>query len=188
MNAGVQKRQQRASAARVLLSLHAKGNLEDPSRWTWDAVDRLPSWCLSGVDERTQLQLTCGVMYLSPDMRFWINKSALLAVQNLIGEALLERILVQADDMQLPRESAAELIAATGIDPASCTAEEIQNLLMATGSTVLTATVHESLPRTMLTASLGTAIGEITEESASVFLQAAELLLHEIDPLRASAV
>lgn len=181
MTSVVQMRQQRAAAARVLLSLHASGNLDNPGRWTWDAVDRLPGWCLAGTDERVQLQLTCGSMYLSPDMRFWISKTALQTTQDLLGASLFDRIMSQADDMQLPRESVSAVIAQAGIDPASAQANDIQGLLMAAGANVLAATVHESLPREMLTASLGPGIGDITLDAATILLKAAEALLSESD-------
>lgn len=198
MNVVAQKRQIRAKAARVLLSLHAAGDLDTPSRWTWDAVDRLPAWCLASAEERTQLQLICGALYLSPDVRFWITKPALVAVQNLIGKSVFNRILAQADSMQLPRESVSTLISDFGVDPITATPEAIQDLMLAAGSDVLCATVHASLPREMLTASLGRGLGrdsvigqdqgpdavngsdsgstDITEESATILLHAAQSL------------
>lgn len=187
MNTVVQKRLDRAVAARVLLALHAAGNLDNPARWTWESVDRLPAWCLAGAEERKKLQLTCGAMYLSPDIRFWINKSALLAVQHLLGNEVFERILAQADEMQLPRESVLDVIAQTGLDPATAQLEQIQAVLMAAGATVLTATVHPSLPVEMLTESLGPSIGEVTEQAASTLLKAAELLIVDTVVSQASA-
>ncbi|MFK7855257.1 MAG: hypothetical protein AB8B79_14135 [Granulosicoccus sp.] len=177
MNTVVQKRLDRAAAARVLLALHAAGNLDNPARWTWESVDRLPAWCLAGAEERIKLQLTCGAMYLSPDIRFWINKSALLAVQQLLGTELFEHILAKADEMLLPRESVSDVIAQTGLDPVTAQMEQIQAVLMAAGATVLTATVHKSLPYEMLTESLGPGIGDITEQAATTLLKAAELLI-----------
>ncbi|MFK7994286.1 MAG: hypothetical protein AB8B87_09115 [Granulosicoccus sp.] len=179
MSLVVQKRHQRAAAARVLLALHAKGNLENPSMWSWEAVDRLPAWCLASADERVHLQLTCGTLYLSPDIRFWISKSALIAVQSLIGEMLFERIMTKADTMQLPRESVSAIVTDFGVDPANAEAGAVKELLMAAGSKVLCATVHPDLPREMLTASLGPSIGDITEESAEVLLNAAQALVQE---------
>jgi len=177
MNSAAQTRLQRAAAARVLLLLHAKGDLENPSLWTWDAVDLLPAWCLASEQTRSQLQLVSGTMYLSPDIRLWLDQSALVAVQTLIGDAVFERIMNQADAMQLPRESASLIIRNAGIDPSNASAEAICELLMAAGSNVLRATVHPSLPREMLSASLGPAIGDINEAAANVLLDAAQALI-----------
>ncbi|MBX2884901.1 MAG: hypothetical protein KTR32_33405 [Granulosicoccus sp.] len=181
MQPHVQQRQQRAAAARVLLSLHADGNLQSPERWTWRTVDRLPGWCLAGAEQRIQLQLTCGALYLSPDIRLWIDQHALRIVHDLLGQTLFDRIMAQADRMQLPRESAAQVIEQAGVEPATAEPEAIQSLLMRAGANVLSATVHESLPHDMLTQSLGPTVGEINEASALALVRAAEVLIDEAD-------
>ncbi len=170
------RRKQRASAARLLLSLHASGNLDSPEIWTWDAVDRLPAWCLASSQERRAIQLTCGALLLSPEIRFWIQKPLLSGIQQLLGDSQFEQIIEHADAMKLPREPLADFIVESGINLADAGVEALDLLLMTTGATVLKATVHESLPREMLSASLGPGIGEVTPSAASTLLKAAMAL------------
>lgn len=164
-----QKRQHRAKAASLLMSLYEQGELDDPGFWSWDVVDRLPAWCLLGIDDRQHLQRVCGALYLSPEIRFWIGKPLLLALRYQLGEPILSRILAHADDMQLPREPLRLQIpnVSSVIKP-----DQLEPVLLAAGATVLTATVHESLPRDMLLGSIGQSIGEISHDAASV--------LHEV--------
>jgi len=174
------KRQQRAKAARILLALHAEGVLQNPTTWTWDSIDSLPYWCLIGARERQQLQLICGAIYLSPDVRFWINQSALSALQELLGFAILDVIVKQADSMQLPREFAASIVVDFGVDPEFAETAAIRELLMAAGALVLNATVHQSLHKKLLVESsvVCSAVfkGEITQASAVKLLDAARTL------------
>ena len=179
------QRQQRAATAKVLLGLHAQEQLDDPARWSWAAVGKVPPWCLASADERCRLQQVCGALYLSPDIRCWISKQALLAATSLLGESIFARIITQADAMQLPRESASEVIAGAGVDPALAGSEEIQRLFMETGATVLAATVDESLPREMLTDSLGPTMGEISGTAAAKLMVVAQTLLNEAEPAQA---
>lgn len=170
------RRRQRAVAARLLLSLHASGSLDSPETWTWDAVDRLPAWCLAAAEERQAIQRSCGALFLSPEIRFWIQKSLLSALRQLLGDAQFEQIIEQADGMQLPREPLADIIAASGITLSEAGVDELDALLMTAGSTVLQATVHESLPRDMLSSSLGPGIGDISPSAANALLKAAMAL------------
>jgi len=178
------RRQQRAKAARVLLALHGKGNLDQPGRWTWDAVDRLPAWCLADAADRQQLQVVCGALYLSPEIRFWIGKSVLSALNSLIGEAVFTQIMNHADSMQLPRDPLASVIEQAKFDPSVGEAAELQKLLMSAGASVLSATVHESLPRELLVGSLGEGCGEISHAAAQVLHDVAVVLLTPNPPAK----
>lgn len=177
VSAQTHQRQQRATAARLLLSLHGQGNLDQPERWTWDALDRLPAWCLSDSTERQQLQQVCGALYLSPDIRFWIEKPALQALQSIIGEQVFTQIMNHADAMALPREPLATVMNNAAFNPSSVQITELLELLMAAGATVLSATVHESLPRDMLVSSLGEGVGELNAEAAHALHDVAVVLL-----------
>lgn len=171
------QRQQRAKAAQVLLSLHQQGNLEKPERWTWQALDLLPAWCLADATERQQLQQVCGALFLSPEIRFWIEKPALNALQTLIGEQVFTQIMTHADAMLLPREPVAPFIKQAVPDLSTLQPDTLQSLLMSAGATVLSATVDESLPREMLVESLGEGLAEITSEAAQALHDVAALLL-----------
>ena len=170
------RRHQRAVSARVLLSLHANDNLQDPERWTWQALDKLPGWCLAGESERLRVQRVCGALYLSPELRYWIHKSALGGLQELLGSTW-ELIAEQADAMQVPREPVADLIASTGIDQETGDLAKLDSLLLAAGATVLRHSVDESLPRELLTESLGESLGEISDLAAVNLLHAANALV-----------
>lgn len=182
------RRQQRADAARLLLALHAGGNLDNPQGWSWDAVDRLPAWCLVSEPERKQIQLICGALYLSPEIRLWIQKPLLQSVQQLVGESVFQRIIEHADAMQLPREPLVETIAESGIDLATADVEQMENLLMAAGATVLSASIHESLPGDMLLASLGQGIGQMNESAAAVLLEVASALRNDSSAAEVNAL
>lgn len=175
------RRNQRATAARLLLSLHASGKLDSPEIWTWDTVDRLPSWCLASSEERRAIQLTSGALLLSPEIRYWIQKPLLAGLRQLLGDALFEQIIEHADAMKLPREPLAEFIKDSGINLSDAAVEGLESLLMLTGATVLKATVHDSLPKEMLSGSLGIGIGEVSPSAASTLLNAA-MALHQTWP------
>ncbi|ASJ70503.1 hypothetical protein [Granulosicoccus antarcticus] len=177
MSSVSQRRRQRAVAARLLLSLHVDGNLDDPQIWNWDAVDRLPMWCLDEATRRREVQLVCGALLLSPEIRFWIKQPLLLGLQQLLGPAVFVQVIEHADVMELPREPLSGLMKQSAIDLPTAGVVELESLLMAAGSTVLNATVHESLPRDTLVASLGQGIGNITESAAIALLDAAIALL-----------
>jgi len=178
----LQRRRQRGIAANLLLSLHAGDNLQEPASWTWQLLDRLPAWCLQGAEQRGFLQLTCGALFLSPELRFWIQREALDTLREMLGDDLLDRILFRADTVDLPREPAAAMIENAGLNSAELDPVQLEQLLMSAGSAVLGATVHSSLPRDMLTASLGEPVGQLNENTAQALLNLAETLLLNEEP------
>ena len=89
-------RRRRGFAARQLLEVHAQGALEAPSRWDWDILGELPSWCLLGEVERRRLQCACGLVFLGPELRFVVDGISLRTAGALIGPAALERVLDDA--------------------------------------------------------------------------------------------
>lgn len=173
------RRQHRAVASGLLLSLYKAGELDTPEIWNWDALDRLPVWCLYSEKDRQQLQMVCGAMYLSPEIRFWVDRSPLLALQSVLGEPLCSLILSCADDMNLPREPLSSLVLNLSEPLAECSADVISDLLTRAGSTVLAATVHESLPGELLLGSLGEGVGEISHDAALVLLNGAITLQNQ---------
>lgn len=172
-------RQHRARAAGLLLSLYKAGELDTPEIWNWDALDRLPAWCLYSQEDRQLLQKVCGAMYLSPEIRFWVDRSPLLALQSVLGEPLCSQILSCADAMNLPREPLSSLMQNLTEPLAECSADAISDLLSSAGATVLAATVHESLPGELLLSSLGEGVGEISHEAALVLLNGAVTLQNQ---------
>ena len=179
-----QQRQQRAKAAGLLLSLHEQGNLDQPERWTWKALDLLPAWCLADANYRQQLQQICGALYLSPEIRFWIDKPALEAMESVIGKSMFARIMNHADAMALPREPLAPVVRQASINSTSVQPAELHSFLMSAGATVLSATVHESLPREMLVGSLGEGLarssGQFEDEKTDVLNRDSALALHYV--------
>jgi hypothetical protein len=174
-----QRRRLRATAAELLLSLHAGDNLLEPVSWTWQQLDRLPAWCLQGAEQRKALQLVSGALFLGPELRFWIHRDSLNALQQMLGGDLLDSIVARADSVNLPREPAAAIISDAGVNSAEIDAGRLEHLLLGAGSAVLGATVHESLPREMLTGSLGEPVGNLDEVTAEALLGLAEMLLNQ---------
>ena len=173
------RRRQRAVAARLLLQLYADDKLDAPHTWTWSAVDLLPAWCLASATDRRYLQLICGALILSPEIRFWIQKPLLQALRQLLGDEVLQQIIDHADQMKLPREPLAEFFEEASFSLERAGLSDVESLLMQSGATVLQATVHESLPRDMLTESLGVSIGDINESAAAAILEIGSVLMHK---------
>lgn len=192
VTAQTHQRQQRAQSARILLSLHAQDNLHQPERWTWDALDLLPAWCLADANERQQLQRVCGALYLSPEIRFWIEQQILQALQSIIGEQVLAQIMSHADAMSLPREPLTPLMKQADFNPSAVQSADLETLLMSAGATVLSATVDESLPRDMLVGSLGEGVdgvvGELSSEAAHALHDVAVVLLRSTTESKVGAV
>ena len=172
------RRRHRAVAARLLLGLYAEDKLDAPQTWTWAAVDLLPPWCLGSATDRQYLQLICGALILSPEIRFWIQKPVLKTMHKLLGNDVFQEIAEHADQMQLPRDPLAVFLEEASFSLENAGLPELESLLMQSGATVLKATVHESLPRDMLTDSLGNSVGAITESAATAILEIGSVLAH----------
>lgn len=180
------RRKQRAEAARLLLTLYVDDKLDSPQRWTWEAVDHLPQWCLVSSTDRRYLQLICGALLLSPEFRFWIQKPLLQGLHRLLGEAVFSHVTHYADQMQLPREPLSEFLKQADFVAEKAEVPALEQLLMQSGATVLAATIHESLPRDMLADSLGVGIGSISEAAACAILDVATMLAQKSPVLTTS--
>lgn len=183
MSASVaQRRKQRAMSARVLLSLHESGCLATPERWNWQTLDRLPRWCLLPEAERFALQLTCGALFLSPELRYWIHRSALVELQTLLTEPVWQAVANKADQLQMPREPIAQLMADEDIIEQQIDPDALTSIILRAGASVLQGSIHESLPGDMLSASLGTGLCDLDREVAEAVLLTADSLQLEGDP------
>ena len=170
------QRHNRARAARLLLGLHAAGNLDAPERWTWDVLAALPGWCLLDLQQRQLLQAVCGAASLGPDLRYWIDKRLIISAHELIGERVFERIVADtellsshknlppSDPLILPDASEEPAVAA-------------QRCLLGRGAAVLLATLDESLPIGSLAESIKDPIGQFSPADAWALLNYAEGLL-----------
>lgn len=182
-----QRRRQRAMSARVLLSLYDGGNLASPDRWNWQALDRLPRWCLLPESERFQLQVTCGALFLSPELRFWIHRTALVELQTLLTEPVWQAVADKADQLQMPREPIAQIMAADEIVEDDVDPDALTSIILRAGASVLQGSIHHSLPGDMLTASLGAALCQLDIDVAEAVVVTAEALLETLDAAQATS-
>ena len=169
-----ERRKQRAVAARLLLSLHAEDQLDKPSSWTWEVLNRLPSWCLLDSETRQRLQLACGALFVSAELRFWIRRDALQCLSDLLGPDVLDGVMNEADRLALPREPAQRLLEEAGVSGRAADTAMLSQALLGAGAAVLSATVHESLPRELLIQSLGLQLGSLDEATATAVLARAD--------------
>ena len=163
-------RRRRGFAARQLLAVHAQGALDTPSRWDWDTLGELPSWCLLGEVDRRRLQCACGLVFLGPELRFVVDGASLRTAGALIGPAALERVLddavetfgAEAEDDEASGDETgggAGKAGRAGSGTLGESAEAIETRLLGIGSTVLQATLGERLEAVLPLEALRTALG-----------------------------
>jgi len=160
------RRARRAVAARHLLALHADGALEDASRWDWDTLGELPSWCLLGERERRTLQCVAGLVFLGPELRLMVDGEILRVIGEEIGEEVLEHVLddaasrfdvAGADAVDLADDGSGR--GALGPAPDADDADDVTGRLLGTGASVLYATLGERLERVLPLGALREAVG-----------------------------
>lgn len=184
------RRRVRSEAAQNLLRLHEAGVLAEPELWTWEVVDRLPLWTLLDVPQRERVQRVAGAVLLAPEMRLWISDAQLREAERLLGAEILAAVLQRADELAVsqatdPGEFNRGVIeaAATPMPP-----EGLEARLMSAGASVLTATLHESLPVSSLADALGSSAGDLPEPIALRLLAEAEAIIaREFEPESAPA-
>lgn len=172
------KRQRRAAAATVLLSLHEADQLANPEQWTWDVVDALPVWCLFDEQARSHMQLLCGALVLAPELRLWIDRELIVATQNLIGKQHFEHIVAKADSTPIAVNAMAASRFKTVSNKNSITSH-VEAVLLQAGASVFKASLSDELPIDMLPKILGDTAGTVSHKVAGCILDQAQQLLDE---------
>jgi len=178
LSSATERRLLRAEAARTLLQLHAADALGEPERWSWDVLDRLPTWCLFDKERRERLQRVAGALMMGPELRLWVDREHLRRAERLLGADVLQKVLCQADSLACLIQSSDDPVAD---DSAVPTPDEddpsLDARLLAAGAAVLVGTLHESLPLGGLIESLGPRAGDLSEATARHVLHGAEQIL-----------
>lgn len=168
---GVQslKRQRRGAAAKVLLALYEADQLAEPEKWTWDAIDALPVWCLQDELTRHNTQLLCGALVLAPELRLWIDRKLIVAAHDLIGQHCFDHIVAKADNVAIAVNTfASTRISASG--NREQVADSVKASLLQAGASVFKASLSDELPLNMLPNIVGETAGSISSKVANAIL------------------
>jgi len=167
MNTGQQIRQHRATVARILLSLYEADALDEPEQWTFERLAQLPSWCLLQDEERTRIQVVSGAVVLAPKMDRWINGATFQAASACVGQPIIESLLDEVSGLGDD----------SGAQEPEPHADQVTELIRATGASVLHSSLDSWMPVDRLTATLDSNVERIDRAVALAVLHKANTLI-----------
>lgn len=117
-----QKRLRRLQAAELLDRL-SPAEENDKCFPEWSILLAVPDWCFWPAQHRERLTLISGALFIAPAMRLWIDASRIKQAKTILGECCFDLVMshfsVPHEQLELP------------------TTDNVQTLLLATGSSVL---------------------------------------------------
>lgn len=174
------KRLERAAAARILLSLHEKGQLANPEQWNWGVLDALPAWCLLDEQARVQLQSVCGALVLAPELRLWIDRELISAGHSVIGLHHFNSIVARADQAKLAIDAAAgERF--QSVSGKAALRDAVQSAFLQAGASVLKASLTNEVLIERFSQIPGDTAGELRHQLAEKILQQAQEMISQSD-------
>lgn len=162
--AAADKRRRRAAVAQRLVDLAPAA----VSVIDWDALDGAPEWLSLPEAAQLILQARIGALLYAPELRLWIDGPRLAAARGLLGDAVLDDLLMQPE-AAMPRG----LLRCPRIDHAG----EVAPKLHGAGLAVLLAALPRGLLREIVVAATGAeAPSSMTQDLAATLITRARAL------------